>query len=417
MSPFSGNGAIRAMADGDFQATIYPGTQAGYNAAVAAMGSAGVVIVGPGADAGLSFGTVPSGVVVLVETGDGLRIVGTNAAIYLRDAVLNGNGATDPTIYSDKTLDLSTATSAQAAKSADIKSKFTGTSAFTNLSLNGMHVINQYGASGSGGGDFNTGIAMGAYSEHRGNAAITGSLYGAENASTMYNTGSAANLFGSLNTAQITSGSTSTVTTLRGMQALARVAGTGAGTVTTAVAVEGVASFSDTSSGTMTDAIGGRFSVTKAGGSSGTITAATAVTVASPTAGGTNNFGLRVTGTPSGGSNLNQALRVDSGPTFLGGTLAVGGQGASLIIQSILCATASLNFDLTAVVSQDLTITVTGAASGDPVFLGVPNGSVTADTGFFAWCSAADTVTVRAFRLAGTPNPASGTFRATVFHY
>jgi hypothetical protein len=93
------------------------------------------------------------------------------------------------------------------------------------------------------------------------------------------------------------------------------------------------------------------------------------------------------------------------------GGLTVGGQQ----IVKILRATATLNFDLTAVVSQDLTITVTGAADGDQVALGVPNGSLTADTAWFAWVSAANTVTVRAFRLAGTPNPASGTFEVTVY--
>jgi len=90
--------------------------------------------------------------------------------------------------------------------------------------------------------------------------------------------------------------------------------------------------------------------------------------------------------------------------------LVVGGQA----VTKILRGSATLNFDLTSVVSQDLTITVTGAALGNEVFLGVPNGSVTADTIFLAWVSAANTVTVRAARLAGTPNPASGTFNATV---
>ena len=81
----------------------------------------------------------------------------------------------------------------------------------------------------------------------------------------------------------------------------------------------------------------------------------------------------------------------------------------------VLKATATLDFDLTAVVSHTLTITVTGAALNDPVALGVPNGSVTADTLFWAWVSGTDTVSVRAMRLAGTPNPASGTFSVLVF--
>lgn len=92
------------------------------------------------------------------------------------------------------------------------------------------------------------------------------------------------------------------------------------------------------------------------------------------------------------------------------------GQGATAL-RKYLSATATLNFDLTAVASQDLTVTVTGAVDGDSVALGVPNAAITADTIFWAWVSAADTVTVRAMRIAGTPNPASGTFRVSVFRH
>ena len=92
--------------------------------------------------------------------------------------------------------------------------------------------------------------------------------------------------------------------------------------------------------------------------------------------------------------------------------LAVGGQPVNKILRS----SAALDFPaITAPNTADLTITVTGAALGDEVFLGVPNGSVTAATSFTAWVSAANTVTVRAAALAGTPNPASGTFKVTVF--
>lgn len=83
-------------------------------------------------------------------------------------------------------------------------------------------------------------------------------------------------------------------------------------------------------------------------------------------------------------------------------------------IATILINTATLDYDLTAVASEDKTITVTGAAVGDSVAIGVPNGSVTADTLFWGWVSAGNTVTIRAMRTAGTPNPGSGTFKATV---
>lgn len=86
-------------------------------------------------------------------------------------------------------------------------------------------------------------------------------------------------------------------------------------------------------------------------------------------------------------------------------------------VTKILSATATLNFDLTAITVEDLTITVTGAADGDVVTLGVPNGSVTTSVQYSAWVSAADTVTVRARTSATGENPASGTFRATVIKH
>lgn len=87
-------------------------------------------------------------------------------------------------------------------------------------------------------------------------------------------------------------------------------------------------------------------------------------------------------------------------------------------VTGILSATATLDFDLTAVDVEDLTITVTGAAVGNVVALGVPHGSVTATAQFTGWVSAADTVTVRCrVAPAAAENPASGTFRATVIKH
>jgi hypothetical protein len=65
--------------------------------------------------------------------------------------------------------------------------------------------------------------------------------------------------------------------------------------------------------------------------------------------------------------------------------------------------------------SSDLTITVTGAADGDMVILGVPNASVTNDSNYTAWVSIANTVTVRYNHYgSGTNNPASGLFKVYV---
>lgn len=78
--------------------------------------------------------------------------------------------------------------------------------------------------------------------------------------------------------------------------------------------------------------------------------------------------------------------------------------------------TAPLDFgSVSAQSSADLTITVTGAALGDSVALGVPTASVTAGVMFTAWVSAANTVTVRAHNYsAAAADPASGSFKATI---
>ncbi len=97
-------------------------------------------------------------------------------------------------------------------------------------------------------------------------------------------------------------------------------------------------------------------------------------------------------------------------------SLKVGG-GAGLT--KVLSATATLYFGSVAAQSYaDLTITVTGAADGDTVALGVANASVPAGGAFTAWVSATDTVRVRYHNYtSGSLDPASGTFRATVFQF
>jgi hypothetical protein len=99
---------------------------------------------------------------------------------------------------------------------------------------------------------------------------------------------------------------------------------------------------------------------------------------------------------------------------FSFGTPSIILTNGSAAILKVLTGTAALNFDLTAVTVQDLTITVTGAAIGDCVILGVDNASVTTSIQYTAWVSSAGTVTVRARTSVVGENPASGTFRATV---
>lgn len=91
--------------------------------------------------------------------------------------------------------------------------------------------------------------------------------------------------------------------------------------------------------------------------------------------------------------------------------------GASL--KKMLAASATLDFpNTTAQTSSDLTISVSGAVLGDSVALGVPHGSVNANSDFSAWVSASNTVTVRFSNFStGSINPASGVFKVSVFQF
>ena len=105
-----------------------------------------------------------------------------------------------------------------------------------------------------------------------------------------------------------------------------------------------------------------------------------------------------------------------SGNIVTSGSVTIGSGQA---IQTVLSASATLDFPSTAAGSNsDLTITVNGAAVGDPVFLGTPAVNPTS-TCYTAWVSVANTVTVRFndYQAAGLIDPGSGTFRVAVFHF
>ncbi len=114
------------------------------------------------------------------------------------------------------------------------------------------------------------------------------------------------------------------------------------------------------------------------------------------------------------GYRLNRVAPLDGSESF---TVFNVGDGSD--ISSHLSAAAALDFASTAAQSStDLTITVTGAVDGDTVVLGVPNASITADSCFTAWVSAADTVKVRFNNYSsGALDPASGTFRVDVWQH
>lgn len=134
-------------------------------------------------------------------------------------------------------------------------------------------------------------------------------------------------------------------------------------------------------------------------------------------------------GDASGGGTSSIEFHTDNGTTFTermtltgAGNLTVDGSvtiGGGTAMTQVLSATATLDFANTAPQnSSDLTITVTGAAIGDAVHIGVPNGSTLTNSSFTAWVSVADAVTVRFNNYsAASQDPASGTFRAVVMKF
>lgn len=84
----------------------------------------------------------------------------------------------------------------------------------------------------------------------------------------------------------------------------------------------------------------------------------------------------------------------------------------------VLFGSGTLDFANTnAGTATDLTISVTGAADGDVVMVGIPNGSTVGNGHFVGWVSASGVVTVRFLNnnLVAALNPASGLFKVMVF--
>ena len=103
--------------------------------------------------------------------------------------------------------------------------------------------------------------------------------------------------------------------------------------------------------------------------------------------------------------------------TFSGPVVSTNGfiAGSGAMVTKILTATATLNFPSISAASQaDLTITVTGAATGDEVIMALP-AAPAAGIVFNAFVSAANTVTVRASNITGSPvDPASASYGVIV---
>lgn len=83
----------------------------------------------------------------------------------------------------------------------------------------------------------------------------------------------------------------------------------------------------------------------------------------------------------------------------------------------IITSTATLDFPSTVGgSSSDLTMTLTGAVSGDVVIIGVPSGSTVANGCFTGWVSSSNTITIRFSNndLVTSYDPASGVFKSTI---
>lgn len=81
-----------------------------------------------------------------------------------------------------------------------------------------------------------------------------------------------------------------------------------------------------------------------------------------------------------------------------------------------ISASATLNFPSTlGQGNADLTITLTGAVLGDPVSLGIPNGSIMSNSSYISWVSATNIVTVRFNNYdVSSKDPASGVFKVSI---
>lgn len=143
----------------------------------------------------------------------------------------------------------------------------------------------------------------------------------------------------------------------------------------------------------------------------------------------TAGSGSGATITSAGLFSINSDFRVNgfatttasSGNFATEGSVTIGGSTGTAIVRHI-SSSASLNFPIVAGSSCDTqTLTVTGAADGDTVSLGVPNALATASTTlvFQGWVSSSNTVSVRLCQVAttGISDPAAATVRADVWKH
>lgn len=129
------------------------------------------------------------------------------------------------------------------------------------------------------------------------------------------------------------------------------------------------------------------------------------------------------TAASSGQIKLNEGSRLttpeDGNINYVSNNLEFTETSTVYILAKTLKATATLDFPTIAVGdNEDLTITVTGAATGDPVALAIPTSEAADGTCVTAWVSGANTVTVRFNNYRNTSfDPNSASYTVAVLHY
>ena len=141
------------------------------------------------------------------------------------------------------------------------------------------------------------------------------------------------------------------------------------------------------------------------------------VVLAPQTAAKVTAFAITRVGATIGISDVGQ---INLTPASTKGVAIAGGAP----IKKVLSGSASVDFTaLAAGTCENFTVTVTGAADGDPVFAGIPAAAwaTTEYASIQAFVSAAHTVTVKRCNLTNATtvlsNPAAVTIRATVFQF
>jgi hypothetical protein len=197
--------------------------------------------------------------------------------------------------------------------------------------------------------------------------------------------------------------------------------------------------------GTVTS-VTGSLPISSSGGTTPNITIANAgvsttgvVTASTQTFGGAKTFNgdingssaLNMTGfsTLTGGASIGTMATTSSLTHVIGvnssnaiGEISVGDGikfSAGFLGLDVFKTIALLDVPITgAQTSSDTPFTVTGAVLGQPVILGVPNVSSSANTSYSAWVSSANTVTIRFNNYSSVSvNPPSGSFSIVVLNF